>query len=920
MMNQKLLKNWIVLNSKTHSNKVYYFNTKTKQSSWEEPSAIQPEQITKKLTGSLKKCKNSVQEGYVSEILSKTPKQDVLETETNERKKLVAKRSIPKVQEKTNEEKKETPQMRTLREKIHKRKEKNNISKIQSLKNSKDSIKVTSSKINKTISLPLNFESDINTKITYTPQMQAILEKMQERNLNSTSKTKKIKQSVDNNSNRKQEEPIKPRRLRSQSMYQQNTVSEFSCTLQSKNKKDEQQTPSLATVEKSPTKKRTDDRSSVGTISTKRSQKTFKKNLGKERMEKLRKNLILENSKSETSECASCSSQSTASINKHVGKLPSIYKNAEVRLVRLKSRLSKNKNKSPCNVQSEKIEKLSEKSVTTVDDLANQFNEDSFYEEMDWEPMQDEKITFEVQAVRTQLCAENNTDISCSTFCNILNCSPLLEQQEKRQLYIVVDTNVFLSNIEAIELAKETTFKIYDQPVIVIPWTVIRELDYIKDDNGKTKSVTLCVKARKAVNYINKLFSSKHPRIIGQTREDVARNKEKFSIDCPDDEILQTCLQIRDFEKSVVLLSYDINLCNKAMVYDIMTLGRNDPFEKIDYLNATNYVNKSSSESNEQDTGRLSLNSVSILNQKQCVADEILDDAKNVIRDFLTVVISKEMRSLYGDSWEKYVIIQPPWTIVTVLQCAIKHWIAAVSESFLRKAEAILKELLEVFKNVSGELTLKDVSYIVDKCNDVIQMANIDKYPDLMPRISQKIDELRQKCRNFESLVIDHELCDAIGVENNVAERERRAQKAFRYFEEAYIFARDMCGLAAEAVRMPCSFHYTIPNPLPPLDYIKQIQPELAANVNRLLHTLSAVIEQVKDSSTNYRTVKNLYQSLITFLPESESIRMKLTNDDLAPLDVYCCVKQKKEVLETGLRQLQELSTHFCRLASYRCT
>lgn len=197
------------------------------------------------MTGSLKKCKNSVQEGYVSEILSKTPKQDVLETETNERKKLVAKRSIPKVQEKTNEEKKETPQMRTLREKIHKRKEKNNISKIQSLKNSKDSIKVTSSKINKTISLPLNFESDINTKITYTPQMQAILEKMQERNLNSTSKTKKIKQSVDNNSNRKQEEPIKPRRLRSQSMYQQNTVSEFSCTLQSKNKKDEQQTPSL---------------------------------------------------------------------------------------------------------------------------------------------------------------------------------------------------------------------------------------------------------------------------------------------------------------------------------------------------------------------------------------------------------------------------------------------------------------------------------------------------------------------------------------------------------------------------------------------------------------------------------------------------------------------------------------------------
>lgn len=58
-----------------------------------------------------------------------------------------------------------------------------------------------------------------------------------------------------------------------------------------------------------------------------------------------------------------------------------------------------------------------------------------------------------------------------------------MEQQEKRQLYIVVDTNVFLSNIEAIELAKETTFKIYDQPVIVIPWTVIRVSNILIIDN-----------------------------------------------------------------------------------------------------------------------------------------------------------------------------------------------------------------------------------------------------------------------------------------------------------------------------------------------------------------------------------------------------------------------------------------------------
>lgn len=60
------------------------------------------------------------------------------------------------------------------------------------------------------------------------------------------------------------------------------------------------------------------------------------------------------------------------------------------------------------------------------------------------------------------------------------------------------------------------------------------------------------------------------------------------------------------------------------------------------------------------------------------------------------------MRELYGESWEKYVVIKPPWTAVTVLHCAIKHWIAAISESFLRRAEPILKELMQEFKRISG--------------------------------------------------------------------------------------------------------------------------------------------------------------------------------------------------------------------------
>lgn len=61
------------------------------------------------------------------------------------------------------------------------------------------------------------------------------------------------------------------------------------------------------------------------------------------------------------------------------------------------------------------------------------------------------------------------------------------------------------------------------------------------------------------------------------------------------------------------------------------------------------------------------------------------------------------MSEIYGETeWKLYIIIKPPWTIATALKCTIKHWIAAINESFQRRAEHMLKELLQVFERVPG--------------------------------------------------------------------------------------------------------------------------------------------------------------------------------------------------------------------------
>lgn len=67
------------------------------------------------------------------------------------------------------------------------------------------------------------------------------------------------------------------------------------------------------------------------------------------------------------------------------------------------------------------------------------------------------------------------------------------------------------------------------------------------------------------------------------------------------------------------------------------------------------------------------------------------------------------------------------------------------------------------------------------------------------------------------------------------------------------------------------------------------------------------------ENSITYQTLLNLQYNLNTFLPD---IKDK-TTFDVTPLDIYYCVKLKEEVLRTGLRQLQELTSHFCALAAH---
>lgn len=937
MKKVKLPKNWVVVDSKSHPERVYYFNVKTNESSWEQPMTGE---TNKPSTSNVLKSKERIKcDGENSiKLRAKTPDLDESKSiDVTIRPKLIAKRRSKLTKER------DTPAMAEIRKKMLQRKTKNGSSKSVQSSNSKSSKLFSSQgtiaiqrtakeKINGSIMESNKNEKDNNLGVM-TPQMKIIYEKLQQKNTKKTvpkqcEPSGSIEDTTLSDTGISTKKKSQSRNLRCRSRIN-NTIEDND--IKSSLSKTSTETESLG--RQSGTKNlllnKNDSlhkfRKPTGNKeyknNTAKGRRMLKINMAKERLDKLKKtlNMQIEDQRVNNRLLENCD-KSLLEIMSNNDEPLDIYKTADIRHKNLRNRLLRNKkivqvNEMLLTVKSN-AQSTNDQSKNSLEDPLLESNI-SVCEEMDWEPMEYEKITFEVQAARTQLCINNIEHQKLPMAENILRIPSSTIQEEKKTLYIVIDTNVFLSNIEAIKKARDIQFGTYNRPILVIPWTVIRELDYIKDDKSRVRSKNLSAKARRAIHFLNEHFSAKHPRLVGQTPEDVANNKERFAIECPDDEILQTCLQIRDAGRTVALLSYDKNLCNKAMIYDVIALGRDDPLEKIDYLSSSNNMNSSFHDNYYQKMEGRESEIISIFQEELHFSHELFEDIQSTVKECLSVIVSKEMKNLYGDTWEKYTILRPPWTIVDVLKCAVKHWIAAVSEAFDRRAEPILKELLEIFSKMptSGS-KLKDIAYLLEKCSDLTQMIKVDKYPDLMIRASNAVDELRKKCQIFVNEIREKRLQDEIGKEDDVMKQKHRAEKAFKYFENIYAYARDIGGMAANIMGMPCSFCYQVPTPAPSVEYVKKFEPEVAENVCRLLSVLSTALEQIQNSCVDHQAVIDLYHILTNFLPET----LPITTCDFSPLDVYCCLKQKEDVLRTGMQQLQELSTHFCRLASYKCT
>ncbi|XP_038105185.1 titin [Culex quinquefasciatus] len=184
-------------------------------------------------------------------------------------------------------------------------------------------------------------------------------------------------------------------------------------------------------------------------------------------------------------------------------------------------------------------------------------------EEMEWEDIPEEVALQEVVTIRRSLGLKlAGSGQTPSIPDHQSHQEDQVSSSFQRFFFVVVDTNIFLSHLKPLETLLTTGIPSVGQPILIIPYIVLQELDRIKHrEAGRPLSQAAC----RSIRFLNDLLKRRDPRIRGQSTIEAAA--PIIPIENPDDHIVNCCCQqLGQVRAELFLLSNDVNLRNKALV------------------------------------------------------------------------------------------------------------------------------------------------------------------------------------------------------------------------------------------------------------------------------------------------------------------------------------------------------------------
>ncbi|XP_039112540.1 transcriptional protein SWT1 [Hyaena hyaena] len=329
-----------------------------------------------------------------------------------------------------------------------------------------------------------------------------------------------------------------------------------------------------------------------------------------------------------------------------------------------------------------------------------------------------------------------------------VHSSPAKSVSDKK-LLIVIDTNILMNHLKFVRILKTTEVPGFDRLVLIIPWVVVQELDRMKA--GKLlKHVQH--KAIPAVHFINDSLKNQDKKLWGQSIQLASQKFYGLSDENNDDRVLKCCLQYQEFFPSsvVILCTDDRNLRNKGLISGVKSLSKEELSADLLNLSLNTDVCHQPCISKQQLKAEAapveeSYEGESALSQLPILLESIISDLEKSLGTALSSILETEMKIAFGNLWMEMLYLKPPWTLIHLLKCFRKHWLAVFGLVMEKNVLFTIESLYENLCKANKAVDFTTVKFLLQDSKSLLHaFSTRSNYDGILPQAFAQVNKLLQ--------------------------------------------------------------------------------------------------------------------------------------------------------------------------------
>ncbi|XP_026930148.1 transcriptional protein SWT1 isoform X1 [Acinonyx jubatus] len=329
-----------------------------------------------------------------------------------------------------------------------------------------------------------------------------------------------------------------------------------------------------------------------------------------------------------------------------------------------------------------------------------------------------------------------------------VHSSPAKSASDKK-LLIVIDTNILMNHLKFVRILKTTEIPGFDRLVLIIPWVVVQELDRMKA--GKLLKHAQH-KAIPAVHFINDSLKNQDKKLWGQSIQLASQKVYGLSDENNDDRVLKCCLQYQElFPSSVVILcTDDRNLRNKGLISGVKSLSKEELSADLLNLSPNTDVCHQPCLSKQQSKAEVtpleeSYKGESVHSRLPILLESIISDLEKSLGTALSSILETEMKIAFGNLWMEMLYLKPPWTLIHLLQCFRKHWLAVFGLVMEKNVLLTIESLYENLCKANKAVDFTTVKFLLQDSKSLLHaFSTRSNYDGILPQAFAQVNKLLQ--------------------------------------------------------------------------------------------------------------------------------------------------------------------------------